>query len=99
MKGGHFIWPDLHLGIDPSQCAGVVLFLWRGTHERHCTMTSEIIDADTIRYGSSIQINHRLLRSAVQASKAAKQQPNGKARKRAQAEGLDDYVAKYSRTK
>ncbi|KAG8700033.1 hypothetical protein FRC08_004967 [Ceratobasidium sp. 394] len=69
MKGGHFLWPDLHLGLDPSNCNGVVLFIWRGTHERHCTMSSEILDDDVIRYGTSIQVNERLLASVLSYEK------------------------------
>lgn len=66
MKDGYFLWPDLHLGLDPSHCHGVVMFLWRGTHERHGTMECTIMDGDVIRYGTSIQVNRRLLASVVQ---------------------------------
>jgi hypothetical protein len=66
MEGGHFLWPDLHLGLDPSKCNGVVLFLWRGTHERHCTIECKIMnDQKVIRYGTSIQVNQGLLSRTV----------------------------------
>ncbi|KAF8602967.1 hypothetical protein BDV93DRAFT_556890 [Ceratobasidium sp. AG-I] len=61
MEGGHFLWPDLHLGLDTSKCNGVVLFIWRGTHERHCTMESKIFKNGVTRYGTSVQVNSRLL--------------------------------------
>ncbi|KAF8602203.1 hypothetical protein BDV93DRAFT_217727 [Ceratobasidium sp. AG-I] len=61
MKGGYFIWPDLHLGIDPSACGGVVFFLWRGIYERHGTMTAVQLDANLWRYGCSMQVNQHLV--------------------------------------
>lgn len=63
MKGGYLIWPDLHLALKIVDCTGVVILLWRGTHERHCTMTSETLDNGVIRYGTSIQVNKRLFES------------------------------------
>ncbi|KAG8735684.1 hypothetical protein FRC10_010273 [Ceratobasidium sp. 414] len=73
MKGGQFIWPGVHVGIDTSECSGIVMFLWCGTHERHCTMTSELCDEDTIRIGTSIQVNQQLFDSVAtyQANMAA----------------------------
>ncbi|KAF8596792.1 hypothetical protein BDV93DRAFT_48781 [Ceratobasidium sp. AG-I] len=65
LSGGYFLWPDLHLALDPSKCNGVVLFLWRGTHERHCTMECELLDNGVTRYGTSIQVNGRLLASVL----------------------------------
>ncbi|KAF8603285.1 hypothetical protein BDV93DRAFT_523360 [Ceratobasidium sp. AG-I] len=61
MEGGYFIWPDLHLGIDPRKCNGIVLFLWRGIYERHGTVTQRKISDTVTRYGCSIQVNKRLI--------------------------------------
>lgn len=69
MEGGYFLWPDLHLGLDPSKCNGVVLFIWRGTHERHCTMRGRVLDNGVTRYGTSIQVNSRLFSKAMQYQK------------------------------
>ncbi|QRV98297.1 hypothetical protein RhiJN_26316 [Ceratobasidium sp. AG-Ba] len=63
MKGGFLIWPDLHLALKIIDCTGVVFLFWRGTHERHCTITSEILDNSIIRIGTSIQVNKRLFTS------------------------------------
>lgn len=65
MTGGYFLWPDLHLGLDPSHCSGVVIFMWHGTHERHCTMECTLLENGVTRYGTSIQVNRRLLASVV----------------------------------
>ncbi|KAG8712849.1 hypothetical protein FRC08_014015 [Ceratobasidium sp. 394] len=61
MKGGYFIWPDLHLGIDPRLCDGVVMFLFRGIYDRHGTTTQEQISPTVTRYGCSLQVNKRLI--------------------------------------
>ncbi|KAG9126245.1 hypothetical protein FRC07_004299 [Ceratobasidium sp. 392] len=61
MKGGYFIWPELHLGIDPSKCTGIVLYIWRGVHNRHGTVTQVQVNENVIRYGCSIQVNKRLI--------------------------------------
>ncbi|KAG8794465.1 hypothetical protein FRC12_024244 [Ceratobasidium sp. 428] len=60
MRGGYLIWLDLHLALKIVHCSGVVLLFWRGTHERHCTITSEILDDTVLRIGTSIQVNKRL---------------------------------------
>ncbi|KAF8597444.1 hypothetical protein BDV93DRAFT_429352, partial [Ceratobasidium sp. AG-I] len=63
LKGGFLIWPDLHLALKIVQCSGFVILFWRGTHERHCTVTSDTLDKGVIRYGTSIQVNKRLFDS------------------------------------
>lgn len=68
MKGGYLIWPDLHLALKVVHCHGFVILFWRGTHERHCTVTSETLDYGVIRYGTSIQVNKKLLRSVKRFS-------------------------------
>lgn len=68
MKGGYFIWPDIHLGVDPSAFPGVLIFLWRGNHERHCTTTSELMDNGVMRYGSSMQVNQQLVHRVAKAT-------------------------------
>ncbi|CAE6434032.1 unnamed protein product [Rhizoctonia solani] len=66
MQDGHFLWPDLHLMIDTSRCNGVVIFYWRGTHERHCTMESYNLEGKKVtRYGTSVQVNRNLLRRTI----------------------------------
>ncbi|QRV83590.1 hypothetical protein RhiJN_11606 [Ceratobasidium sp. AG-Ba] len=63
MEGGYLIWPDLHLALKIVHCLGLVLILWRGTHERHCTIASKILDPKVIRYGTSLQVNEKLFNS------------------------------------
>ncbi|KAG9091260.1 hypothetical protein FS749_016675 [Ceratobasidium sp. UAMH 11750] len=63
MEGGCLIWPDLHLALKIVHCSGVVILLWRGTHERHCTITSKILDSSIVRYGTSLQVNEKLFKS------------------------------------
>ncbi|KAF8596029.1 hypothetical protein BDV93DRAFT_514475 [Ceratobasidium sp. AG-I] len=68
MNGGIFIWPDLHLGVDPTSCPGVLLYVWRGNHEQHCTVSSELLDNGVIRFGSSMQVNRHLVNRVAKAA-------------------------------
>ncbi|KAG9095912.1 hypothetical protein FS749_009473 [Ceratobasidium sp. UAMH 11750] len=71
MEGGHFLWPDIHLGIDPSKSNGVVIFFWRGTHEQHCTIETKVYPETGVRrYGTSIQVNKRLLNETIKYHQA-----------------------------
>ncbi|KAG8723460.1 hypothetical protein FRC09_003266, partial [Ceratobasidium sp. 395] len=72
MEGGQFLWPDIHGGVDPSQSNGVVIFFWRGTHERHCTIESKVYEEETgvRRYGTSLQVNKTLLRETLKYHQA-----------------------------
>ncbi|KAG8724433.1 hypothetical protein FRC09_018721 [Ceratobasidium sp. 395] len=79
MKGGLFAWGDSHVVINPQAiCWGVVMFMWRGTHERHCTVTSEHLDQDTIRIGTSIQVNERLREYAAKYQESQKAYEQGR---------------------
>ncbi|KAG8724312.1 hypothetical protein FRC09_020304 [Ceratobasidium sp. 395] len=65
IEGGFLIWPDLHLALEIVHCTGVVMLFWRGTHERHGTILSEVKDDTVRRIGTSLQVNKRLF-GAVQ---------------------------------
>jgi hypothetical protein len=66
MEAGQFIWPDLHLGLDPPKCNGIALFLGHGSHERHYTIECKIMnDQKVIQYRNSIQVNQGLLSQTV----------------------------------
>ncbi|KAG9120516.1 hypothetical protein FRC07_003951 [Ceratobasidium sp. 392] len=72
MEGGQFLWPDIHGGVDPSQSNRVVIFFWRGTHKRHCTIESKAYEEDTgvRRYGTSLQVNKTLLSETLKYHQA-----------------------------
>lgn len=67
IRGGKFILPAYRFGIDLG-AAPIVIAIWRGGLDYHCTTTS-VSDpgCDVLRIGSSIQTNR------VVASKAAKE--------------------------
>ncbi|KAG9084928.1 hypothetical protein FRC07_013503, partial [Ceratobasidium sp. 392] len=69
MEGGYLIWPDVHLALRIVRCTGAVILLWRGTHERHSTILSNIVDDSVIRYGTSLQVNKRLFNLVQQYHK------------------------------
>ncbi|KAG8769408.1 hypothetical protein FRC12_004989 [Ceratobasidium sp. 428] len=60
MKGGYLYWPDVHVALKIIHASGMVIMIWRGTHERHCTVISEVLDSSIERIGTSIQVNRNL---------------------------------------
>ncbi|KAF8594899.1 hypothetical protein BDV93DRAFT_515414 [Ceratobasidium sp. AG-I] len=65
---GYCVWSDLHLGLDPTAFPGVLIFLWRGNHERQCTTTLELPHGYTMGLSSFMQIKEQLVDKVAKAA-------------------------------